>query len=101
MVEIVKIFTALLNILTLVIAGNLFGKESIFVIVSINSLSFILAIIFDKGLAIFNGNISLKKDIFFLKDHFLYKNNIFSSLIFFTIIIVLFFLELCLIYSLI
>lgn len=94
MVEIVKIVTALLNILTLVIAGNLFGKESIFFIISINSLSFILAIIFDKGLAIFNGNISLKKDIFFLKDHFLYKNNIFSSLIFFTIIIVLFFLEL-------
>ena len=81
MVEIVKIVTASLNILTLVIAGNLFGKESIFFIVSINSLSFILAIIFDKGLAIFNGNISLKKDIF-LKNHFLYKNNIFSLLIF-------------------
>lgn len=93
MIEFIKIFTAGINLLTLILIGNYFDSVNLFAIVSINSLSFIMAIIHDKGLSHLNTNIKLNNGLFYLKKSFLYSSNSLNIFLFILTLATLFFVS--------
>ena len=81
MIEIIKISNAVINFGSLILISYFFEKDILFFFVSVNSLSFIVALILDRGLSHFNSYAALEESIFFSSRSKLHSESLSTILI--------------------
>jgi hypothetical protein len=80
MIEVIKVTNAAINFGSLILISYFFEKEILFFFISVNSLSFIIALVLDRGLSHFNSYAALEESIFFSSKSKLHSKN-FSTLL--------------------